>query len=436
MKMGKFLKLMSLSVLLSCGVDSETLPEDIFIKYFGGDGDFELNDMIFQDENESGLVLFGVRDGEVLDANEISFFEKNLYLVSVGLDGSIQNEVMLELNDGLGTVFHFDEEAGRISRTSDGGYLLIGTVLDFDYNGLQPNQVNYIVWTKVDASLNQVDIWHIEGNGVGNYHGVDITEMADGGILISGYTDINGSNDFYYKKIGGTNPEWERIQTRMGSNDKLIRTLPVNSGNYVLFGETEALSGDGETGINVERTIIDPDGIIQNSLIYGIVNDGGVRDDIPEDVLERPGGFVIVGTSKLNELTYEPFIMLVDIPGAKTNEVLYDLEFTGSAEINSSGEGLGVVQLYNNNYFVIGSIVDYQSVNENRGSEGFIMPTDQDGVKNDALGIYGLVNGDDNMVRALTSMNGTVYIGGNFDFGGGLTQMVLMRVNPNGVLKK
>ena len=436
MKMRKFLKLMSFSVLLSCGVDSDTLPEDIFIKYYGGDGNFELKDLIFSDENETGLVLFGDRDGEVLDVNEISFFEKNLYLVSVGLDGSVQNEVMLELEDDLGTLFHYDEEAGRISRTADGGFLIIGTVLDFDFNGLSANQVNYIVWTKVDASLNQVDIWHIEGNGLNNYNGVDIIEMADGGILISGYTDVNGSNDFYYKKIGGTNPEWERVQTRSGSDDRLIRTLPTKSGDYVLFGQTEALSGDGESGINVERTIIDPDGVIQNSLIYGISNDGGVRNDIPRDVLERPGGFVIVGTSELNDLTYEPFIMLTDITGAKTSEVLYDAEFTGSPGINSSGEGLGVVQLYNNNYFVIGSIADYQLGTENRGSEGFIMSTDQDGVKNDALGIYGLVNGDDNLVRALTSSNGSVYIGGNFDFGGGLTQMVLMRVNPNGVLKK
>ena len=432
MSVRKLLSLLSFSLLYSCSINSDIKPEDTFVKFYGGDGNFELVDMIFQDANQSGIVLFGTRNGEVIE-DEVTYLESNFYVITVDLDGTVQNEVMLEVDDGAGTIYHLNDIAGRISATSDGGYLIVGTIKEVPVNSLL---LDYIVWARLDASLSLVGSWNFIGNDFNNYSGTDITEMADGGVLVSGYTDINGSNDFYYQKIGGTEPEWTRIENRSNSDDKLIRALPTENGNYALFGETEAISGDGETGINVERTVISPEGIIQNSLIYGISEDGGVRNDSPNDIVERPGGFAIVGTSTLNNLDFEPFVMLVDLTGAKTGEILYQNEFSGNPIINSSGYGLGLVQLLNNDYFVLGSITDLQVGNENRGGEGFVFKTDQDGALQGEISSYGLVNGDDEFVRGLTSNDGTVYIGGTYDFGGGLAQMVLLKVNSQGILKK
>ena len=76
----------------------------------------------------------------------------------------------------------------------------------------------------------------------------------------------------------------------------------------------------------MERTIIDQDGIIVNSLIYGNTSsDGNTElDDFPFDVVEKAGGFAIIGYSLVSG-SEKPFLMNVDLTGASTTEVLDDL---------------------------------------------------------------------------------------------------------------
>ena len=440
--MKKYFALILVIAISSCGGSVDISPEDTYVKFFGDVASLEMKDMIFVNDGSEGLVMFGTRDGEVeevIAGETFTFIEKNMYLVVTDEKGNPVSEQMFEIPDGLSTGnSHYDEEGVRITAIQN-GYLVIGTITNFPNKDLPEETVSLIVYAQLDNGFNLTGNWQAIGDSTNNYVAADINLMDDDGILIAGYTDVNGSNDFFYQKIGGTNPEWSRIEIRPGSDDRLIRALPTKNGQYALFGQTEAFSGDGEGGVNVERTIIDVDGIIQNSLIYGITDSDGydLRDDIPSDVLERPGGFVIVGTSYFDASTYDPFVMFVDIVGAQVTEVVFDQTFSsGTSGFNA--KGLGVVQLQNNDYFVVGSVDNYEDPisGEAKGDESLVVRTDQLGSPIGEFKTYGLLNGNEHADRALKGNDGSIRIGATFDFGGGLTSFALLKTNTDGELKQ
>lgn len=401
--------------IISCSGD-EIVPGDTFIKFYGADGGYTLADLTERGDNEPGVVMFGTR--EELEGERLG--EKDFYVLITDAEGKVvRSSDDLLFTDGT------NEIASRITKL-DNGYLVIGTIRDFvDGNELALSQIVYI---RLNEDLSKNGDWVILGDGASNYFGVDINITADGGVVVAGHTNVNGTNDFYYQKIGGTNP-WTRIQTRAASNDVLVSLIDNGDGTFALFGQTDAGTGDGEIGVNVEATIIDGEGIIQNSFTYGIELNGELDiDDVPMDAVKRAGGYAIVGTSTLSTTDFQPFVMLVDLQGAKK----YEKIFTNSEIAN--GYGLGIAQLSNKDYFLVGSNADVG----NNQDQALIIKLDQDGeVKNNTIKNYGLVNGNEQAVRALSTDGSSVYIGATYEFGtGGLKQFALLKVNSSGDLKK
>lgn len=446
--MKKYLLFISILVILSCGGDVEIAPGDTYVKYFGdGINSLELKDMVLKPNGE-GVVLLGDREGE-LEAGEIF---KRFYLVSTDGDGNAieGGEVQLQKLNGDGLEDPEHMEASRITAI-DGGYLVVGTMEQVKQAAPIGSRKTLAFWAELDDNLDIVGQWMSVGDTISNYHGVDINVTSDGGVLVAGYTDTNGDNDFFYSKIGGTTDEWERIQPRASSDDQLIRAMATSAGQFALFGRTDALSEDGETGVNVERTIIDQEGVIVNSLVYGtsVELSGGIRssyDDIPYDVIEKPGGFTIVGEAGSLAGAFEssPFLMNVDLTGAVSVEENYALDFAEAPKNRNpkTGGARSVTQTLSNDFVVIGDLIDYtafpgdKKLEKFRNDEVMIMRTNQAGIQVSSITSFGVENGDDRAVRALTAADGTILVGATYDFGGGITQFALLKMNVQGELKQ
>lgn len=425
--MKRYLFPISLIILLSCfGIEDVSLG-DTFVKYYGGDASFELKDMIFRSDGDRGVVMLGVR-ADIGDGGE----RRDGYVIKIDENGNLLKEgVTLSLNTEITQSYHF--EASRITAIDGGGYLLIGS---------NTNQHQGVVaaWTQVDDKLEMVGDWKFVGDSINNYYGVDICSTSDGGVLVAGYTDANGDNDFFYYKIGGTSATWSRIQERANSDDQLVRVLPISGENFAIFGRTDAISETGELGINVERSIIDQEGIIINSLIYGtsVERGNGIDNniaDIPYDVIESPGGFAIAGEAISSTGSY-PFMMNVDLTGAVTNVVNYETEFASNG---ISGRAFGVTQSLSNDFILVGELIDFidtaGKVTKPKNNELMVMRTDQFGVRLGEINNFGVENGEDKAVRVLTDTEGNILVGATYDFGSELEKFALLKMNVQGELK-
>ncbi len=428
-------------LLFACGDIENVTPDETFIKFYGDEAFFDVKDMIVvnNDGNEE-IVILARRDGEFVgDDGGTIFSGARFYIVHLDASGKLIDQKILPFDlSGISN----DTEPSRITATAT-GYLVIGS----HRIGTDPL---LIAWAELDGSFEPVGTWNAVGNGTANYVGVDIAEMADGGVLIAGYTDSNGGNDYFYKKIGGTEDEWERTQARPSSDDQLVRALTLDNGNYALVGRTDALSDDGEGGVNVERTIIDADGVIQNSAVYGMTRDGNtMMDDIPSGVIERPNGFTIVGTSSSGEVF--PFLMNVDLEGATSTEQLYvddiwyvdGLESTAGIPVDASitGQAIGVTKTPTNDLMIVGQIDGFDDVGDTRtsndnGKEMMVFTTDQNGNRKSGIMQFGLVNGSESAIRAASLSDGSVVVVGNYQFGEVLQQIAVLKLNPDGLLKQ
>ena len=436
--MKRILLLVPLIAFLSCGGDSEISPGDTFIKYFGGDGNYELKDMILREDGEGVVML-----GDLISNDSIRF-----HLVSTDGDGNQLTATDL-------SQIHPRMEPSRITAVPGVGYLVIGTGND--------GGTDKIVWSYLDNDFNQLDAtgqaiskpedgWNVveDMTDIINYRGVDIGILtADNAVLITGYTDELGSNDFYFEKMGGLS-DWVRIQERAVSDDQLVRALFLLDGTIALFGQTDAISDDGETGVNVLRMIIDQEGVLQNSATYGM-SDGDDRfyDDVMSDVIEKPGGFGIVGTSDIGSGVEVPFLMSVDLIGAATSEILFaqDVveEFGSPFESEpkaSGGRGYGITQTNSNDFILVGELLDFYDQDKNgnrttsRNNELMVMRTNQGGERIGNFNNFGVVNGADKAVRVLTATDGSILVGATYDFGNDFTQFALLKMNIDGELKQ
>jgi hypothetical protein len=424
--MKRTLILISAIVLASCSSSDDVSSGDAYIKFYGGNASYELKDMILTND-QAGIVFFG---NKTLTGDVSTFFT-----LIADMEGRELSRLEYRIFEDEGVVgfSEFNMEASRIAAI-DNGYLVVGTRLYIDLNDPLGTPRPLAIWGELNASFELVGNWNVLGDSVNAFYGVDITQSSDGGVILSGYTDVNGTNDFFYSKFGGTEDEWSRIQTRPGSDDRLVRALPYEDGSIVLVGRTDTPSDDGEGGVNIERTVVSTNGTILNSQIYGLSDaTNSNRDDFPTDMIAISGGFAVVGRSVGTSET-KPFLLRVDLTGASSDDTLYNTEF-----LNRNAGATGLARTGVNDYFVIGTVEDFvtdEANGEQRGDEVLTMLTDQDGTIRGTWNTYGLINGNESGVRVLKASDGSMLVGSTYDFGSGLLQFALLKMNVEGELKK
>ena len=432
--------LIPLVLIFGCSSITDITPEETFVKYYGDDGFFNVVDMILtnREVESEGFIVLASRSGDFTIDNageeETISDSQDFYVVQIDEQGTALLEKRIDFEGDNIYGFKYPK---RISESTN-GYLVIGS-----HNVLKDEETkSIIIWAEVNDNFDQISGWQTVGDTVSNYYGLDISEMSDGGVLVAGYTDENGTNDYYYAKIGGTDDEWERVQSRMASDDQLVRALDIENENFVLIGRTDQPSDDGEGGANIERTVIDPAGLIVNSAVYGLPDDNGQSWDIPREVIEKPNGFTIVGESFGDaELANggRPFLMNVDLTGAVSTEVFYsDSE---DVALGIEAGAYGITRLANNNLMIVGQTDGFDQTEQGKntndnGVEVMYFITDQAGEQISEVFQLGLVNGDDAGRKIMSTTDGSVLIAANYDFGGGLQQIAVFKVNVNGELKQ
>jgi len=144
-----------------------------------------------------------------------------------------------------------------------------------------------------------------------------------------------------------------------------------------------------------------------------------------------------VGISELSG-SAKPFVMLVDLTGASADELIYEDVFpSGGNAVNAGANAVTLTKT--NDIFVSGTIRDFTDAADgdlNKGDQVFVMRTDQDGTALSDYRHYGLINGEERAVRALTAPDGSIFLGATYDFGPGVSQFALLKMNVEGDLKQ
>lgn len=138
-----------------------------------------------------------------------------------------------------------------VEQTSGGGYILAGYTFSFGAGGAD-------FWlVKTDANGNQ--LWSRTFGGSGDDRCYSVLQAADGGYLLSGYTESFGAGgmDFWLVRTDANGTElWNR--TFGGSGDDLCHTvIRTTDGGYMLAGYTMS-SGAGARDFWMVRTGPEP----------------------------------------------------------------------------------------------------------------------------------------------------------------------------------
>ncbi|WP_303318935.1 hypothetical protein Q4Q34_05655 [Flavivirga abyssicola] len=260
-----------------------------------------------------------------------------------------------------------NESAQSITKTSDGGYIILGYVQSsdgdvsnklnesFDYWLLKYDQNNTLQWQKIYG-------------GSDDDRGSDIIQTSDGGFAILGYsksndgdvTENNGFNDFWISKLDASGSiSWEKSFGFSGA-DNGISIIQTNDGGYLLTGVLDVSASNGEgnsksfsskrhAGGDYWAIKLNASGEKQWSKFYG-----GTFTDTPYDVIQTEGsGYIIVGSSdsddvdiKGNKGSYDFWVVKI----SDTGNLIWEKSFGGS----QTDEARSIVKSSDGNYIIVG----------------------------------------------------------------------------------
>ncbi len=317
----------------------------------------------------------------------ISYFGKSIRLTIDGgyiIGGTSLNENIprgfLMKTDFLGNVEWEvktvqDSVYGRKTlQLVDGSYLLTGSIfhpsaagiLDYDFYQMRVDSAGAILQSQWYGGSGYDDCW-------------DVTETAEGDILLAGYTSSYGAGlyDAYLLKI---NIDGDSLWSKNLGTDAaefLYAIETTNDGNFVITGQSQAF---GQSGEDVFFAKIKPGGEI---LWWHVYEKGSL--DLAYDVKKSEvGGYILTGYTKQNV-------------GADKNAFLIKTYSNGDEHwkkhfggVNHDG-GFAVSDAPNMGYVVAGFTNSYGQ----GGSDGYLLRTDFSGIANSCF-IVGNVHINEN----------------------------------------
>lgn len=228
------------------------------------------------------------------------------------VDGDIQTvhgsgDCLIVKLDSLGSVKWqqelggSDKEEGNAALAlSDGGFVVAGYAEsnDGDLTSNHGNGDSWVVRLDANGSIQ----WQQAIGGTGHDHAEGIVSTADGGFLVTGYTESNngdfsgnhGNGDAFVVKLDSLgNVEWQKLMG--GSSYDIGKSLiPSSDGNFLMIGETG--SNDGNVTVqhgNGDIWLVkfnNAGSIIWEHSYGGSLNENG------QSLVETPdGGFLLSG---------------------------------------------------------------------------------------------------------------------------------------------
>ncbi|WP_436516184.1 hypothetical protein [Ekhidna sp. To15] len=447
-------------LVVSCQIedDNAPTPDEAYIKYYGDLTSFEARDIeiVYDQTGEiaEGLVVFGMRTNESGD--------DDYFVLRTDLEGNFVDSVYFGFEnatdrdftgDGIPDIFKGVERAGQIHSIPGGGFITIGTssitetVLDIsDFQILTVGFLDADLNLQNDTLLALVsEVDNVELDLIGN----DVIVLSDGSLLLAGAKEFDrggGVTDFdnYFLKFNFTDGViFENTQGVAGEdeNDILVRAFEKASGNIVLIGYSNSPSllgeNEGNNGTNAYYLEISPNGTPVNFAAYGFEdpNSDVVFNENVNNVIQTSSGYSIVGTSMTSQNENFSFVMNLSNNGiylSGSNHLVST--YNGENNIVQT-QGLGVTQAANNDIVMVGQYEAFVSGNLSRGGEGMFVKFDQ--AANPIAGaesFFGLADGNDSVVDAVTLPDGKIAAVANVDFGGGVKLISIIKLNDNGSL--
>jgi len=174
--------------------------------------------------------------------------------------------------------------AGKLLKTSDGGFIVVGTLYDTLYHNEDILLVKYspegqLTWQKT------------LGGTSSNEQGKSI-KSAQSGYIIVGNTDDNPQEtwDILMVKVDAEgNLEWQNIFSGTGT-DKANDVI-MHSNGYLIVGETNSFYEAGQASYNIMAIKTNFTGGETDKFTYG-----GTHNDYGNSVIEVDDGFIIAGS--------------------------------------------------------------------------------------------------------------------------------------------
>lgn len=455
-------------LVVSCQIedDNAPAPDEAFVKYFGELTSYEAKDIeIVYDatgEVAEGLVVFGVKTSD--------FGDDDFFVLRTDLDGNFIDSASFSFEDNLGydlsgdgnpNIVRGNEIASQIQPTSDGGFIAIGTS-SITETLLDISDWQILTIAFLDNELNLLNdsvlIIPAEANNfeldlIGN----DVIVLDDGSLLIAGAREFDrggGVTDFdnIFLKINGNGTSFLNTQgvSGDGEDDILVRAFEKESGgNIVLIGYSNSPSllgeNNGLNGTNVYYLEISSTGTPVNFAAYGFENAdpaiAAVYNEQVNNVIRTPSGYSIVGTSSTSTNLEYAFVMNLSNNGVYLSGNSFDNSAFNT--VNEQGvetnilqsQGLGITQAANNDIIMVGKYQSFVTETESRGGEGMFVKFNEASIAIDGEeSFFGLADGNDSVVDAVTLPDGKVVAVANVDFGGGVKLISIIKLNDDGSL--
>ena len=252
-----------------------------------------------------------------------------------------------------------NEGANSVTKTTDGGYAVLGFVQSMDGDVLGKTNESFDYWVlKFDASNNLQ--WNKAFGGSGDDRGKQLIQTSEGGFAIIGYTqsaddDVTenaGAQDYWIAKLDASgNLSWQKSFGFSGA-DVGFSILQAKDGGYLLTGTLDVTASGGlgnsrsarrHAGGDYWAIKLDSNGEMQWSRYYG-----GTFTDTPYDAIQTDdNGYIIVGSSDSDDVdisnsngSYDFWVIKISSAG----DLIWEKSFGGSEideahSITDSGDG-------------------------------------------------------------------------------------------------
>lgn len=404
-----------------CILDSEgPQPDEIFVKFYGGEGTDELVD-IGHIASEDAYILLG--NSNSFSPNGIS----DIYLVKTDNQGNLLDELRFDLGNNDST-----SDVAASLEVLDNQFLVVGSTETINANGVFENKRIFYAVVDFNFTVQSSDTISIDGIDV---EGNDIIQTSDGDLLILATTGelTDVERDLYYIKFSQDGIlDWERTNPLPGT-DVGVSIIELGNGDFAICALTDRTSVRGYGGINALYLVVNDLGLLKNSLAFGNSSGGStIIDDIPTKMIQDASGATIIGNSLIGGVE-EPFVIPLNANGAIDSlRPLANIPNQSDIVVND------VVRSLNGDYIMTGNFNNYvltadENDNTPKGQQILFLRTDQLGTSNLTSSHHG--DGFNDSGEAILQLpDGQILIGGTISFGASVTKMVLMKVNSSGEL--
>lgn len=445
---------------VSCQIEDENAPkpDEAFIKYFGELTSYEVSDIeIVYDatgETAEGLVIFGTKTTEEGD--------RDYFVLRTDLEGNFVDSTSYGFvnqtdrdftGDGIPDDFRGNELSGQIEPIPGGGFITVGTS-SISENTLDISDWRILTLGILDAELNLANdtllaLVSQPDNTDLDLEGNDVIILSDGSILIVGAKEFNrggGVSDFdnYFFKFNFTDGViFDQTQGVAGDdeNDVIVRAFEKPSGNIVMLGYSNTPSQLGENGgsngTNAYYLETDPNGTPVNFAAYGLDDPSSnvIYNEVVTDAIKTTFGFSLSGTSSTSNDQDFAFVMNLSNSGVFLSANSHDSSVYNTDNNSLQTVGNGIVQASDNSLVLLGQYPNFSSNNLSRSGEGMFAKFDQSATPIAGAETYfGLADGNDEIVDAVTLPDGKIVAVSNVDFGGGVRLISIIKLNKDGSL--